>query len=169
MIFRNFSIKLEGILLVDMPQKLWIGRHDGSLYLALYIFILAPLFVSNDEVAVTDHPLNYSPKKIKAALEKHKIIPDALEIAPEKGILVKIYTLVYDCLLWGCLLCSWAIESMYLCHTSRYAKSSQPILNQISHQKNFIRFSIYGGEKYATKVMLWNNFFPKNTGLLAVK
>nr|XP_018909534.1 PREDICTED: uncharacterized protein LOC109038796 isoform X3 [Bemisia tabaci] len=82
-------IKLEGILFVDMPQKPWIGRHDGSLYLALYIFISAPLFVSNDEVAVTDHPLNYSPKKIKAALEEHKIIPDALDIAPEKGILVE--------------------------------------------------------------------------------
>nr|XP_018909533.1 PREDICTED: uncharacterized protein LOC109038796 isoform X2 [Bemisia tabaci] len=82
-------IKLEGILFVDMPQKPWIGRHDGSLYLALYIFISAPLFVSNDEVAVTDHPLNYSPKKIKAALEEHKIIPDALDIAPEKGILLE--------------------------------------------------------------------------------
>nr|XP_018905884.1 PREDICTED: OV-16 antigen-like isoform X2 [Bemisia tabaci] len=69
-----------------MSQNLWKDCHDGSLFLALSILISAPLLVSNEELLATEHPLKYTPEKIKAALEEHKIIPDALDAAPEKGI-----------------------------------------------------------------------------------
>nr|XP_018905720.1 PREDICTED: protein D3-like isoform X1 [Bemisia tabaci]XP_018905721.1 PREDICTED: protein D3-like isoform X1 [Bemisia tabaci] len=69
-----------------MLQQPWQSCHDVSIYIATHVLILSSISVRSKEVTVTDNPLQYSPEKIKAALEEHEIIPDALDVAPEKGI-----------------------------------------------------------------------------------